>query len=344
MGVDITDLLVRNETSLDELNGKILVVDGPLWLYQFLSSIRGPDGALLSDSNNNITSHLVGLSSRIPKLMEKNIKLAFCFDGKVPDLKKEERERRKELKTEAQKKYEEAAKKKDLLEMKKYAARTTRLTKDMINEAKSLLSAFGIPVIDAPSEAEAQASYIVKKKDAYAVATNDADCLMFSAPKIIKNLNLAGKRKKTSKLAYETIKPELIDLTENLNHLGIDNDQLIALSMLVGTDFNIGGIKGIGPKNALKLVNKHKTNFDSLFKETKWDESFKFPWTDVFYLIKKMPVTDDYNIKWSEVSREGVLKILVDQHDFSEERVNSTLNKLLEKKEKKQQKGLGDFF
>ena len=32
---------------------------------------------------------------------------------------------------------------------------------------------------------------------------------------------------------------------------------LIALAMLIGTDFNIGGIKGIGPKNALKLVIKY---------------------------------------------------------------------------------------
>ena len=100
------------------------------------------------------------------------------------------------------------------------------------------------------------------------------------------------RRKKTSKLAYETVKPELLDLAENLNNLSIDNDQLIALCMLVGTDYNVGGIKGIGPKNALTLIKKHKSDFDELFKEAKWSENFKFPWTDVFYLVKKMPVTD----------------------------------------------------
>ena len=344
MGVAITDLLVRKEIDLEDLMGKTLIVDAPLWLYQFLSSIRSPDGSLLSDSKGNTTSHLIGLSSRIPKLISKNIKLAFCFDGKVPDLKKEERERRKTLKIEAEKLYKQAEKKKDLVEMRKYAARTTRLTKDMTEEAKKLLEAFGIPIIEAPSEAEAQASYIVKNKDAFAVATNDADVLMFGTPKLVRNLNLIGKRKKTSKLAYGTTKPELVDLTENLNHLGIDNDQLIALSMLVGTDYNIGGIKGIGPKNALKLVKKHKSNLDNLFKEAKWGENSQLPWTDIFYLIKKMPVTDKYQLKWKNIDKEKILKLLVDHHDFSEERVNSTINKLTKETEKKKQKGLGDFL
>lgn len=344
MGVDITDLLIRKEISIEELSGKVMVVDAPLWMYQFLSSIRQPDGNLLSDSKGNVTSHLVGLSSRVPKLIEKGIKLAFCFDGKVPKLKEEERERRKELKIEAEKKYKEAVKKKDLVEMKKYAARTTRLTEDMINEAKKLLEALGVPVIEAPSEAEAQASHIVKNKDAFAVATNDSDALMFGAPKLVRNLNIVGKRKKTSKLAYETITPELVDLVENLNNLGIDNNQLIILCILVGTDYNINGIKGIGPKKALELVKKHKSNFDSLFKEVKWNESFKFPWTDVFYLIKKMPVIDKYELEWKDIDKDKVLKILVDKHDFSEERVNNILNRLMEEKEKKKQKGLTDFF
>lgn len=344
MGVAITELLVKKEIDIGSLVGKSLVVDAPMWLYQFLISIRQPDGSLLSDSKGNVTSHLIGLSSRVPKLMEKGMKLAFCFDGVPPELKKKERERRKEMKIFAEKKYNLAAKKNDLVEMKKYASRSTRLTSDMINEAKEFLMAFGLPVIEAPSEAEAQASYIVKNNHAFAVATTDADVLMFGSPRFIRNLNLVGKRKKTSKLAYETIKPEIVELSENLNHLGIDNDQLIALSMLVGTDYDMGGIKGIGPKNALKFVKKYKSDFDGLFKEVKWGDFFDFPWTDVFYLIKNMPVTDQYNLKWGSIDKEKVFNILVDRHDFSEERVEGTLKKLLKETEKKEQSGLGDFF
>ena len=344
MGIAIKDLIVAKEITLDDLRNKVLSVDTSNMLYQFLSSIRQPDGSLLSDSHGAITSHLIGLFSRIPNLMEKEMKFVFVLDGKVPDLKREEQQRRKELKIEAQKKYEEAVKKEDLVEMKKYAARTTRLTKDMIDEAVKLIEALGLPVIQAPSEGEAQAAHIVKNRDAFACLTQDFDALMFGAPKLVRNLNIAGKRKKTSKLAYETIKPELIDLSENLNNLGIDNDQLIALSMLVGTDYNTSGIKGIGPKNALKLIKKYKSDFDTLFKEVKWDENFKFPWTEVFYLIKKIPITNDYKLEWKEIDKNKILKILVDQHDFSEERVSNTLHKLTEETEKKKQKGLTDFF
>ncbi len=344
MGVAITELLIRKEIEIRELNNKIIVVDAPLWLYQFLSSIRQVDGSPLMDSKGNVTSHLSGLFNRSIKLMERGIRLAYCFDGKPPELKKQEQKRRAELKEEAELRYKEALKKEDIKEMKKYASRTSRLTEDMIKESKKLLNALGIPVIEAPSEAEAQASHIVKKGDAFAVGTNDADCLMFSALRIVRNLNIAGKRKRTNKLAYETIKPELIELSENLNNLGIDNDQLIALCMLVGTDYNVGGIRGIGQKSALKLVKRYKSNFDGLFKEVRWDENFEFPWTDVFYLIKKMPVNDNYSLEWEGLDKEKILKILVDEHDFSEERVNNALKKLIEEKEKRKQKGLQEFF
>ena len=228
--------------------------------------------------------------------------------------------------------------------MRKYAARTTRLTKEMIEESKELIKAMGIPVIEAPSEGEAQASFLVKKDKAFAVASQDADSFLFGSPRLIRNLSLAGKRKRTNKLAFETIKPELVSLPETLNHLGIDQEQLIALGMLVGTDFNEGGIKGIGPKKAIDLVKKHKNDFDSLFKEVKWDDFFDYPWNEVFYLFKKMPVTEDFSLDWEPVDRNRVYEILVEKHDFSEERINSALDKLVREKEQQTQKGLGEFF
>ena len=257
MGIAITDLLSKKEISLDELKGKIVLVDSHMMLYQFLTTIRQRDGSQLTDSKGNVTSHLVGLLARIPNLMAKDIKLAFVFDGTAPELKKKERDRRKDLKIDAKKKYEEAAKEDDIELMKKYAARTTFLTKEAIDEAKNLIKAFGLPVIQAPSEAEAQAAHMVSKGDGDIVATNDADALIFGAESVVRNLSIAGKRKKTSKIGYETIKPEIVSLNDTLNNLGIDQDQLIILAMLVGTDFNLGGIKGIGPKNALKIVKKH---------------------------------------------------------------------------------------
>ena len=344
MGVALTELLLIKEIELDFLRNKVLVVDASMWLYQFLSSIRQRDGSLLTDSKGNVTSHLMGLLSRVSNLSQQNIKLAFVFDGKPPKLKHLTLEKRKEIKIEAEKKFEKAKEKDDLELMKKYAARTSRLTDDMIDEAKKLAEAFGLPVIEAPSEAEAQASLIVKNGGAFAIATNDADALLFEAPKIVRNVSMAGKKKKTNKLAYETVKPDMINLKENLLHLGINQEQLIALAMLIGTDYNSGGIKGIGLKNALKLVKKYENDFGALFNEAKWQDFFEFEWQEVFDLFKNIPVNEDYELKWAEINEEKILKLLVDKHDFSEERVKSQIEGLLDSKEKRNQKGVGEFF
>ena len=167
MGIAITGLLKAKELSFDELKDKKLAIDAFNMLYQFLSTIRQRDGSLLTDSEGKVTSHLVGLFARTTNLMEKGIKLVFVFDGVIPDLKQEERERRKSLKIEAQRKYELAAAKEDIEAMKKFASRTSILSKGMIEESKELISALGLPVIQAPSEGEAQASYMVKKNKVY---------------------------------------------------------------------------------------------------------------------------------------------------------------------------------
>ena len=201
----------------------------------------------------------------------------------------------------------------------------------------------GLPIVQAPSEGEAQAAYMVKKGDGFTVGSQDFDSLLHGATKVIRNLSITGKRKKTGKIGYETVKPEMIDLSENLNALGIDQNQLIALAMIVGTDYSPGGIKGIGPKTALKLVKQYGTDFDKLFKEVKWQDSFDFEWTEVYYLIKKIPITDSYTLAWKDAEDEKLFSILVKEHNFSEERVSSTLGKLKKEAGPKHQRSLADF-
>ena len=344
MGVALKDLVVRSEISLEDLKDKILVVDAHNALYQYITSIRQRDGSLLTDSKGNATSHLIGLFSRTTSLMQKGLKLAFVFDGEPPELKKEERERRKEIKINAEKKFKEAEKKGNKEEMKKYASRTSRLTPEMIEEAKKLINELGLPVIQAPSEGEAQAAYMVKKGDAFAIVSQDYDSLLYGAEKSIQNLSVSAKRKMKGTVAYQTIKPNMLKLSDNLNNLGVDQDQLIVLSILVGTDYNLGGVKGIGPKNALKLVRQYGSDFDDLFEENGWDKNFDFPWTEVYYTIKKMPTTDNYELKWVVPDEKKLKELLVHEHDFSEERFGNTFKKLMKYKESKKQKGLGDFF
>ena len=344
MGVSITNLLQSKEITLDDLNGKLIAIDTSLFLYQFLSTIRQRDGTPLMDSKGRVTSHLSGLFHRTIKLLEKGIKPIFVFDGKAPELKKKEHAKRAQLKEEAKIKYEKAAAEEDIESMKKYAMRTSKLTAEMVNEAKELLIAMGVPIVQAPCEGEAQASYLVKKGEVYAIASSDADSLLFGAQRVIKNLAITGRRKKVNTLSYEIIKPELIELDKVIENLEISHDQLIALCILVGTDYNPGGIKGLGPKKAWDTVKKYKEDFEAMFKDMKWDEFFDFPWEDVFNLIKDMPVTDDYDIEFSKLDREKIIELLVIEHDFSKDRIESSLNSLSKSESNRKQKGLGEFF
>jgi flap endonuclease-1 len=341
MGIALKELISGKEIELKTLANKVICIDVPVLLYQFLTTIRQADGGYFTDDQGGITSHLIGINSRITKLIQYGLKLVFIFDGVSPELKKEEQKRRSKKKEEAETKYKIAMEKKDFREMKKFAQRSVRITDDIIKETKELINGFGCPIIEAPSEAEAQAAYMVKKGDAYAVATQDADPLMLGGTRIIKNLSLVGKHKKANKLDYQTYKPELIELTNVLNNLGIDQEQLILLSILIGTDFNPGGIKGIGPKNALKLVKEHKTK-EKLIENLK--DKLEFDFEKVYQTIKNIEITDDYKLEWKNVDSDRIKQLLVEKHNFSPDRVQNTLTQLKDYSENKKQKSLDVFF
>ncbi|HLD02272.1 MAG TPA: flap endonuclease-1 [Candidatus Nanoarchaeia archaeon] len=338
MGVKLADLFPKAEINYDLLKGKKIAVDASNVLYQFVSSIRQRDGTPLMDSKSRITSHLVGIFTRFSNLISKGIKLAVVFDGKPPLLKIREQERRAFLKETAMEKFEEAKQEEDIASMYKYSKQATKLSREMFDESKELIKAMGMPVIQSPSESDAQMAFMNEQDDVWACSSSDYDCLLHGAPRLIPNLTLSQVRKLPNGKVVKT-QLELIDLKKGLRDLKITHDQLIALGILVGTDYNIGGVKGIGPKKALKLVLEHK-NFDDLFASVKAD----FNWKEIYAVFKSMPIMKNYQLRWQEPDVEKIKKILIDEHDFSEERVQSTIEKLNEVKKSREQKGLGDFF
>jgi len=91
----------EEKIQLEDISGWKLAVDGYNTLYQFLAIIRGMDGGHLKDSKGRVTSHISGLFYRNVNLMELGIKLVYVFDGKPPELKTEEIERRSAQRREA---------------------------------------------------------------------------------------------------------------------------------------------------------------------------------------------------------------------------------------------------
>ena len=343
MGLNIKDIVVRKDTSIKKLAGKVLVVDAHNNLYQYLTTIRQRDGLPFTNSKGQVTSHLIGLFNRTTTLMEEGLFLAFVFDGKPPALKYATTAQRKEAKVEAQRLYQEAEKRGDVESMRKYASRTAYLTPEMIEESKVLLRALGLPVIQAPSEAEAQAAHMVKMGDAYASVSQDFDSLIFGCPLFIRNLSIEGRKKIPGTPRYTTVQPEIISLVENLNALGVDIDQLIALAILIGTDYNPGGVKRIGPKTALKLVKEYGTDFPGLFQQVGWDAA-DGDWKEIVQTIKQMPVTDQYHLEWQRPDGPLLQRLLIGEYGFSEERVVSKVHKLEELYRGVGQTGLQKWF
>ena len=343
MGLKFKDLVVKEEIAISDLKGKVVAIDSMNLLYQFLTTVRSADGSPLTDQYGNVTSHLIGLFNRTTSLMEQGLKLVFVFDGKAPEIKRRTLEKRTAVKKEASLRLKEAEEAGNIEEMRKFASRTVVLTKEMILSAKKVIEVLGLPIVQAPSEGEAQTAYMVKKGDAYASISQDYDNLIFQCPTLVRNLSIAGRRKMSGRFAYQTVKPELISLRKVLDNLKLNLEQLIILAILVGTDYNPGGVKGIGPKTALKLLQEFGTNFETIFKKVDWEKHYPdLSWKDIFNIIKGMPVTDDYVLEWKSVGTNEVIELLVEKHGFSEDRVRSKLEKL--KKEKTQQKGLGSYF
>ena len=329
MGVALKKLVEGERIEISELIGKKIAIDAFNWLYQFLSIIRLRTGEPLRDSKGRITSHLSGLFFRTMNLLKNGVKPVYVFDGVPPEFKEEtilEREKRKE---EARKLLKETGE-------IKYAQQTAELTDEMIKDSEKLLDAMGVPWVKAPSEGEAEAAFLAKERKVWASASQDWDSLLFGSPRLIRNLNITGRRKLPGKEVYITIYPELIILRDVLESLKISREKLILIGMIVGNDF-MDGIKGYGPKKAYNLV-KEKTK-NEIFEKFGWGKR-----EEKIYEFFFKPPTADVSFKFEEPNWEKIKKILVDEHDFSEDRVEKQREEFEKSKSKLEQSNLNRFF
>lgn len=344
MGIQIADIIPRKEIELSDMKGKIIAVDAFNTLYQFLTTIRQADGTPLMDSRGRITSHLSGIFYRNINLLQEGIRLIYVFDGKPPELKFKEIQKRKEQKDIAREKLERAKEEGDTEAMHKYSQQTVKITDEIIEESKRLLEAMGIPVIQAESEGEAEAALLARKGVSWASASQDYDSLLYGTPRLIRNLTLSRKRRTSSGMFVDT-KIELVEFDKVLNELQINLEQLICLGILVGTDYNPGGVKGIGQKRALEIVKKYEYPlkiFEFVEKSDKY--ILDFDWQPIFHQFKSFKETHKEKIIFQNINLEKIKEILVQDHEFSEERINNALEKLKDIEKAKKQKGLNEFW
>lgn len=328
MGVKFKDIVSPEEIRFEDLDGKIVALDAANVIYQFLSSIRQLDGTPLKDQNGRVTSHFSGILYRTSALVEKGIKPIYVFDGQSSALKKETQEKRKEIKEESERRWKEALEEGRLDDARKFAVRSSRMSPEIVEGSKKLIKLMGIPYIQAKGEGEAQASYMVARGDAWCVASQDYDCMLFGAPRMVKNLTISGSQ----------TNPELIELDKVLGNLDITREQLVDMAIMVGTDFN-QGIKGIGAKKGLKLIKEHGDIYHIL---EKLDIELDVDPTILRNMFLNHDVDSNYQLKWQKADPERIVDFLCGEHDFSESRVLSALDKL--KKLQTTQSSLEQWF
>ena len=179
----LTPIIVKETPALTELRGRTLAVDGNGELYQFLALIRSADGTPLQHQGR-MTSHLVGLFYRTTRLVgEYGVRPIVVFDGRPPELKLAEIARRREQRARFEAEAAQARAEGDLHRAYAKSTMSSRLTREMIAEARELLELLGIPVVQAPGEGEAQAAFMAARGDAWAAASKDYDALLFGTPR-----------------------------------------------------------------------------------------------------------------------------------------------------------------
>merc|ERR1712187_215827 len=124
---------------------------------------------------------------------------------------------------------------------------TVKVTKEQNEQTKELLRLMGVPVVDAPSEAEATCAALCRDGKVHASATEDADCLTFGTKLLVRNLMAAESQKK------QILE---VNLERALEQLNISMDQFIDFCILCGCDY-CDTLKGVGPATAIRLLMQH---------------------------------------------------------------------------------------
>ncbi|KAJ3206659.1 Elongation of fatty acids protein 2 [Entophlyctis luteolus] len=336
--------------------GRKVAIDASMSIYQFLIAVRQQDGMQLTNEAGETTSHLMGMLYRTVRMFENGIKPVYVlcpllitfihsayrrflvFDGKPPLLKSNELKKRGEKREGAEKAAAAAEEQGDTENFDKFSRRTVKVTREHNEDCKKLLKLMGVPYIEAPCEAEAQCAALAKAGKVYAAGSEDMDTLTFASPVLMRHLTFSEARK---------LPVMEITLSKVLEGLEMTMEQFIDLCILLGCDY-CDSIRGIGPTRAVSLIKEHKSIEGVLAKldKTKYPIPENWPFSEARQLFVKPDVTDvqDVDVKWGLPDEEGVVKYLVGEKGFSEDRVRSAISKLVKSKSVATQGRLGDYF
>uniref|UniRef100_A0A2P2JYJ7 Flap endonuclease 1 n=1 Tax=Rhizophora mucronata TaxID=61149 RepID=A0A2P2JYJ7_RHIMU len=346
MGIKgLTKLLADNapkamkEQKFESYFGRKIAIDASMSIYQFLIVVGRSGTEMLTNEAGEVTSHLQGMFTRTIRLLEAGMKPVYVFDGQPPDLKKQELSKRYAKRADASEDLAQAKEIGSKEDIEKFSKRTVKVTKQHNEDCKRLLRLMGVPVVEAPSEAEAQCAALCKLGKVYAVASEDMDSLTFGASRFLRHLMDPSSRK---------VPIMEFEITKILEELNISMDQFVDLCILSGCDY-CDSIRGIGGQTALKLIHQHGSieNLLENINKERYQIPVNWPYKEARQLFKEPVVLADEeqpDLKWSAPDEEGLITFLVNENGFNIDRVTKAIEKIKLAKNKSSQGRLESFF
>lgn len=324
MGSQIGGFVEREEMSLKEL-GNIrdtdltAAVDTYTWLYAFLHKIVDyKTHKPLKDSEGRITSHLSGLYYRTMNIRAAGIDPVFVFEGGYPDLKEDEIESRNKSKEKAQREYEIARAIGNDERAKELETSRRKISDEMVATAYDLIEAMGCPIIEPPEEAEAQCAKLCEDGQVDFVISSDYDTLLHGSPNLIQNLNSTSG--------------DLILLDKSLDKSDLNYREFVWIGIMMGTDFNKSP-HGVGEKTSYDIAKSSNSIGEVVNQCKEYDGNIDGEiWRSTFEILTQPNVDLDIDFeKWKMPNKDSIIEILVEKHEFSEQKVLSSYQNVEEK-------------
>jgi len=362
------------------LHGRKIAIDASMAIYQFLIAVRSSSAPnaqsfVLTNADGETTSHIQGMFNRTIRYMTEGIQPVFVFDGKPPQFKSGELQKRREKREKAQAALAQAMKDDNVAEQDKQSKRLVRAGDKENKDCQKLLELMGVPVVKAPCEAEAQAAALAEAGTVYAAGTEDMDALTFRTPILVRKMTFAN----ASKSVVQTM-----NYAKALEGLQLTPAQFVDLCIMLGCDY-CDNIRGVGPKTALKLIKEFGT-IEKILEKGLQNKKYVVPenwlppkeekdgdkssqdeenpvapngsteetsqeelipaYVQARKLFNEHEVDKNVSLKWKPCQEIELTKFLVDECGFNPDRVKSSIEKLKNayKKNKTPQLRMDSFF
>ena len=95
----------------------------------------------------------------------------------------------------------------------------------------------------APGEAEAYCAWLDRAGLVDAVVSDDSDCFCYGAKTVLRNFSTDPKNFSVTRCTAKRLREEL----------GLSRQRLVVMGLLLGSDYNPGGVAGVGRDGVAKL-------------------------------------------------------------------------------------------